>query len=99
MALSLVATLPLVTNAQDKPIAADPANPAEAVSAPLYESAFKTYQPMAETSETSDKVWRTANDEAARIGGHMGAIKDDAAAPPNETTGAAPAAHGAHQKH
>lgn len=108
MALSLVAALPLVAAAQDKSQPADPANPAEAVSAPLYDSAFKTYQPLNESSESPAKTWRAANDEVARIGGHVGSIKEDAAAaessvpsksPSDKTPEAAPVGHGAHQKH
>lgn len=55
----------------------DPADPAAVVPAPVYISAFNDYQLAPEPKETPDQVWRAANDEMARLGGHAGQIKDD----------------------
>jgi|GEM_PF-2252544 len=42
------------------------------VPAPAYLSAFKTYRPMAEDSESPDKAWRTANSAVRAEAGHAG---------------------------
>lgn len=104
MALSLAAAFPVVVVAQDRSQQSDPSNPTEYVSEPSYQSAFKTYQPLMESTESSDKVWRAANDEVARVGGHMGAIKQESAPQSskpasNGGSGLTPSGHGAHQKH
>jgi hypothetical protein len=110
MAVAIVAGLPLVAAAQDKTKKTDPANPDEAVPTAVYESAFKNYQPMKESSESPDKIWRAANDEVGRIGGHVGSIKEEtspqespALATPSQKEAqkseSTPAGHGAHQNH
>lgn len=84
-AIVLLAGLPLIATAQSvKP--ANPADPAAVVTAPVYESAFADYQALQEERETPDKVWRSANDEMANLGGHVGHTKEARPVP-----GAAPA--------
>lgn len=74
-AIVLLAGLPWVAAAQaTKP--KNPADPAAAVAAPVYESAFTDYQTLREEKETPDKVWRRANDEMATLGGHVGHTKE-----------------------
>ncbi len=65
-----------------------PANPAAAVPAPVYHSAFEGYRPLRDEAPVA---WRGANDEVARIGGHFGMFGGAAnAAPPASTTAGAP---------
>jgi hypothetical protein len=40
-----------------------------------YLSAFKSYRPSVDENDTPDKVWRSANDEAGKLGGHVGHIR------------------------
>lgn len=68
--------LPSVVVAQEKSKQADPANPAEAVLTPAYESAFSGYQASRDAKESPTKVWRAINDEMGRVGGHTGQIKE-----------------------
>ena len=49
-----------------------PSDPAAAVPPARYESAFGAYVPHSEPKIAS---WRDINDEAARIGGHVGSIR------------------------
>lgn len=107
-ALAAVAVMPLLAAAQAP--RSDPANPAEVVGAPRYESAFKDYQPLAEAAESPDEVWRSMNDEMARLGGHAGHIREagaEAAAAPATSSPpergsqpeAQPSGHGMHHGH
>lgn len=50
----------------------DPADPAAAAPAPIYDSVFKTYVPQ---REVKPAAWKDINDEAARIGGHVGILR------------------------
>jgi hypothetical protein len=50
----------------------DPADPAATAPAPAYDSVFKTYVPQ---REVMPAAWKDINDEAARIGGHVGSIR------------------------
>jgi len=54
----------------------DPADPEVKVPPPVYRSAFDGYQPTGPDKRIS---WREANDEAARVGGHIGVLRDGAA--------------------
>jgi Cu(I)/Ag(I) efflux system periplasmic protein CusF len=65
-----------VASAQDNGKPGDPANPAETVSGPAYQSAFSDYQAARESTVAPDKIWRAANDEMARLGGHAGQTKE-----------------------
>lgn len=70
---------------------ATPPVPGTAVQQLKYESAFADYKPFLEIEVLS---WRESNDEAARLGGHMGQMKHDAMSPmmPSAKPPAAPAA-------
>lgn len=54
----------------------DPADPAARAPAPTYRSAFEGYKP-ARSGEP--KSWREANEESARIGGHIGILREQMA--------------------
>lgn len=63
-------------------------NPAAKVPAPAYSSAYAGYRSW---RDEPPAAWREANDEAARIGGHLGMFK------PQPQTPVAPAApHAGH---
>ena len=55
----------------------DPADPRAPVTSVTYKSVFEGYRSLEELRPTP---WRDANDEAARIGGHIGILRDQAAA-------------------
>lgn len=50
----------------------DPADPKAPTTASPYRSAFEGYRSLEEPKPLS---WREANDEAARIGGHLGILR------------------------
>jgi hypothetical protein len=54
----------------------DPADPNAKAPAQVYRSAFEGYRNLEEAKPT---VWRDANDAAARIGGHIGILREQAA--------------------
>ena len=72
----LLAALAAGTATAQIPARPDPTNPAARVPAPPYRSAFEGFRRLEETPRTG---WREANDEAARIGGHLGILRDQAA--------------------
>ena len=75
MAIATLAISPMAVIAQDKTKQPDPANPAAAsapASAPAHQSAFSGYHAFSESKESPAAVWRAANDEMGRVGGHMG---------------------------
>lgn len=105
-AVAVMAAIPLLAKAQ----AADPANPAANVAAPRYNSAFKAYQPFTETGEAPGQGWRAANEEMARLKGHVGHINEAGAreAAPSASSSlpkdapkppAPPSSHGMHHGH
>jgi hypothetical protein len=68
----LMAALPLAAVAQVPSSVADP----NAAVAPVeYASVFERYQPTAEAGDAPTSVWRAANEEVARIGGHAGYLR------------------------
>ena len=71
IALALLASaMPAASGAQaDTSSRPDPTNPAAAVPARKYESAFAGYQPF---REEKLEDWRALNDEVGRAGGHVG---------------------------
>ena len=80
MAMAM-AILSLHAFAQEKP----KKHPSDADAPPTaftYQSAFERYRPPPEPQETPDKLWRAANDEMGKLGGHMGHIKDEPPAAP-----------------
>lgn len=64
-----VAFTPLATFAQQPPAKSHPADPGATAPAATYESAFAGYLPYRDEKLAS---WRDVNDEAARVGGHIG---------------------------
>lgn len=64
-----VALTPLAALAQQPPTKSHPANPGATAPAVTYESAFAGYLPYRDQKLAS---WREVNDEAARVGGHLG---------------------------
>lgn len=71
-----LAALAAGTVSAQAPTRADPADPAARVSAPAYRSAFEGYKRM---ERAAPKAWREANDESARIGGHIGILREQMA--------------------
>lgn len=67
----------------------NPSDPATAVPAIRYSSAFTGYRPL---GDEKTAPWREINDEVARVGGHLGILR-------NQTPGSAPAASGGHAGH
>ena len=63
------ALTPAVATAQKRTTELSPANPSAAVPAIKYESAFTGYLPFRDEKLAP---WREVNDEAARVGGHLG---------------------------
>jgi hypothetical protein len=55
---------------------ADPADPQARAPAPVYRSTFEGFRRL-EAEQRSG--WREANEEAARVGGHIGILRDQAA--------------------
>lgn len=55
----------------------EPADPKAPVAPVTYKSAFEGYRSLEEPKPTP---WRDANDEAARVGGHIGILREQAAA-------------------
>ena len=54
----------------------DPADPNAKAPAQVYRSAFEGYRNL---EEAKPAVWRDANDVAARVGGHIGILREQAA--------------------
>ncbi|KPK08738.1 MAG: hypothetical protein AMJ64_02735 [Betaproteobacteria bacterium SG8_39] len=77
MAVQLLAWTAVLAENQ-RPAAADPADPKAPVPETKYQSALEGYQPY---EETRLRDWREANDEAGALGGHMGQVRGRAQAP------------------
>lgn len=54
---------------------ADPADPRATPQAPVYRSAFEGYRRIEEPKRI---LWREANDEVERVGGHIGILRERA---------------------
>jgi hypothetical protein len=54
----------------------DPADPRARAPAPVYHSAFHGYRGVESAQRPN---WREANEEAARIGGHIGILREQTA--------------------
>ncbi len=54
----------------------DPADPQARASAPVYRSAFEGFRRLDAGQRAN---WREANEEAARVGGHIGILREQAA--------------------
>jgi hypothetical protein len=72
----LLAALAAGTATAQAPARPDPADPAVRVAPPVYRSAFEGYRKL-EDAPRAD--WRESNDETARIGGHIGILREGAA--------------------
>lgn len=79
--------LPLAASAQQKQPEFSPLDPSAPVNATRYESAFQTYRPASDESQTPDKVWRAVNDEVEKLGGHAGYMKDSGSQPSAPSNG------------
>jgi hypothetical protein len=76
----------------------DPADPAAATPAPVYDSAFAGYQPYREPALAD---WRALNEEVGTVGGHAGIFRSAGPAgrsveKPNAAGGKPPAAPAHH---
>ena len=90
MCLSIVVmATPVLAGAQQK-VRPDSADPAATAPAPAYDSVFKTYVPQ---REVKPAAWKNINDEAARVGGHAGTIRQSGL--PGAVHGGKPAADSA----
>ncbi len=72
----LLAALAAGTATAQAPARPDPADPAARAPAPTYRSAFEGSRRL---EEAPRRDWREANEEAARIGGHVGILREQAA--------------------
>jgi len=72
----LLAAFAAGTASAQTPARPDPADPQAPVKPLPYRSAFEGYQTLEEPKPT---LWRDANDETARIGGHIGILREQAA--------------------
>lgn len=70
-----LAALAAGTASAQAPTRADPADPAARVAPPIYRSALEGYRKLEELPRAD---WRESNDEAARIGGHIGILREAA---------------------
>lgn len=102
------ALTPFVATAQQSTKGSSPTDSAAAVPAVKYESAFTGYVPFRDEKLAP---WRDVNDEAARVGGHLGifggaarhgatdatkpAVQAPASTPKPAAAGAPPMMHGA----
>lgn len=109
LAVAALVSLPLGAQSAQKniPPQPDPLDASVPVPAVSYVSALTNYRAPAELRETPDKAWKSANDEARRIGGHAGQMKSVASgqeSPAKESTADSAAKSGAaapdnHSKH
>lgn len=81
LALAAMASLPFAAAAQQKQTGHTPADPAAPTAAFRYESAFSHYRAPADESQSPDKLWRLANDNMEKLGGHAGHMKAEGPAP------------------
>jgi hypothetical protein len=72
LALAALAAGIAVAQEHERP---DPADPQAPVTPVPYKSAFEGYRGLEEPKPTP---WRVANDEAARVGGHIGILREQA---------------------
>jgi hypothetical protein len=71
--LYLLAALAASTASAQTGKRTDPADPQARAPAPLYRSAFEGFRRFEGEQRPG---WREANEEAARIGGHMGILRE-----------------------
>jgi hypothetical protein len=98
LTVAAMASLPFAVAAQQTQHETDPINADAPVSGAAYVSVFKDYQPAADEFPSPDKTWRTANEEAGRLGGHGGHMKDGSTGSSTPAPAQAmPADHSKHQ--
>lgn len=81
LAVAAWALLPMAASAQQEQANYNPADANAPVNAMPYESAFKSFRSSSDEQATPDKVWRTANDEMGKLGGHAGHMKSGQSQP------------------
>jgi hypothetical protein len=91
LALAAWVLVPVAAIAQEKQTQPAPTDATAPVTAISYESAFTGYRTPSDEGNTPDKVWRSANEEMGKLGGHAGQMKDGASQPTG-TSSAAPSA-------
>lgn len=67
--------VPFAAFAQQKQSQYAPTDANAPVHAVNYASAFKSYRTASNEAQSPDKVWRFANDETGKLGGHAGQMK------------------------
>ena len=95
-AIALAALAAAAAAAAQVPARPDPADPkAGGPARPDYESAFKGYRPYADPALAR---WRASNEEAGRLGGHMGHVPQvSGGSGKPDTKPHAPGPHGGHK--
>lgn len=91
LAVAAWVCVPVAASAQQQQTPPNPLDANAPTAAVTYESAFKNYRTSTDDSATPDKVWRSANEEMGRIGGHAGHMKDAGSAPAASPNANAPA--------
>jgi hypothetical protein len=91
LAVGVLASLPFAATAQQAPQQPNPLDANATVPASTYESAFKNYQTAADEQASPDKAWRFANDEMAKLRGHVGHMKDEVPASSTSPASSTPA--------
>lgn len=71
-----LAALAAGTASAQAPGRPDPSDPAARAPGPAYRSALEGYRKLEDLPRAD---WRESNDEAARIGGHIGILREEAA--------------------
>lgn len=89
-------SLPVAALAQNNSPASAQADPGAPAKQARYESAFANYRPVGNEEKTPDQIWRSANDEVGRLGGHAGHIRGSSGNERSEPAQATPDAHGKH---
>ncbi len=75
LAIAAIVLAPPAFAASDAAQENDPSSPAASTSSVHYTSVLESYRPVAEDDAAPDQVWRAANEEVGRIGGHAGYMK------------------------
>jgi hypothetical protein len=81
LAVAAWALLPMAASAQQEQAKYNPADANAPFNAVPYESAFKGFRSSSDEQSSPDKVWRTANDEMGKLGGHAGHMKSGQSQP------------------
>ncbi|MFC7514392.1 hypothetical protein ACFQUU_05190 [Herbaspirillum sp. GCM10030257] len=81
LAVVVWGVVPMTATAQQNQVQFAPTDANAPITVIGYESAFKGYRASRDEEKTPDKVWRFANEEMGRLGGHAGQIKADASQP------------------